>query len=162
MTVHIPVLLQEVLFHMNIRPGQKVVDATLGGGGYSQALLDRIGPKGMLIAIDRDAEALDNFRKQSLERSAVQEDKLPDVGVPRIGVTSVGEVDNTLLPEPVLVVTPVPPLATASVPVTPEDKLTVPSVCFSDPLVSNVPSVVQVSPTLSVTFAIVRSVAALL
>jgi hypothetical protein len=42
--------------------------------------------------------------------------KLPDCGVPKIGVTSVGEVDNTLLPEPVLVVTPVPPLATASVP----------------------------------------------
>ena len=32
-----------------------------------------------------------------------------EVGVPRIGVTSVGEVDNTLLPEPVEVVTPVPP-----------------------------------------------------
>lgn len=43
----------------------------------------------------------------------------PDVGVPKIGVTSVGEVDNTLLPEPVDVVTPVPPLATGSVPVTP-------------------------------------------
>ena len=36
------------------------------------------------------------------------------VGVPRIGVTRVGLVDNTLLPEPVLVPTPVPPLATFS------------------------------------------------
>jgi len=44
------------------------------------------------------------------------------VGVPKIGVTSVGLVDNTLLPEPVEVVTPVPPLATGSVPVTPVDK----------------------------------------
>jgi hypothetical protein len=42
-----------------------------------------------------------------------------DVGVPKTGVTSVGEVDNTLLPEPVEVVTPVPPLATGKVPVTP-------------------------------------------
>jgi len=42
-----------------------------------------------------------------------------DDGVPRTGVTSVGDVDNTLLPVPVLVVTPVPPLATGSVPVTP-------------------------------------------
>ena len=41
-----------------------------------------------------------------------------DVGVPKIGVTSVGEVDNTLLPEPVDVVTPVPPFATGRVPVT--------------------------------------------
>jgi len=40
------------------------------------------------------------------------------VGVPKIGVTRVGLVDNTLLPEPVLLVTPVPPLATASVPAT--------------------------------------------
>jgi hypothetical protein len=41
------------------------------------------------------------------------------VGVPRIGVTKVGLVDNTLLPEPVDVVTPVPPFRTGSVPVTP-------------------------------------------
>jgi hypothetical protein len=47
-----------------------------------------------------------------------------DVGVPKTGVTSVGEVDNTVLPEPVEVVTPVPPLATGSVPVTWEVKLT--------------------------------------
>ena len=42
-----------------------------------------------------------------------------DVGVPKTGVTSVGLVERTLLPEPVEVVTPVPPLATGSVPVTP-------------------------------------------
>ena len=44
---------------------------------------------------------------------------VPDVGVPKIGVTNVGLVDNTLLPEPVEVVTPVPPFATGKVPVTP-------------------------------------------
>jgi len=42
-----------------------------------------------------------------------------EVGVPKIGVTSVGLVERTLLPEPVEVVTPVPPLATGRVPVTP-------------------------------------------
>jgi hypothetical protein len=42
--------------------------------------------------------------------------KVPDVGVPKIGVTSVGDVDKTTLPEPVEVVTPVPPAATANVP----------------------------------------------
>ena len=40
--------------------------------------------------------------------------KVTLVGVPRTGVTNVGLVDNTLLPEPVEVVTPVPPLATGS------------------------------------------------
>jgi hypothetical protein len=39
-------------------------------------------------------------------------------GVPRFGVTKVGELLRTLEPEPVLVVTPVPPLATFSVPAT--------------------------------------------
>jgi hypothetical protein len=38
--------------------------------------------------------------------------RVTDVGVPRTGVTNVGDVDNTLLPDPVLVPTPVPPLAT--------------------------------------------------
>jgi len=38
------------------------------------------------------------------------------VGVPKMGVTRVGLVDSTLLPEPVLVVTPVPPLVTPNVP----------------------------------------------
>lgn len=41
--------------------------------------------------------------------------KLPLVGVPKMGVTNVGLVDSTLLPEPVDVVTPVPPEATANV-----------------------------------------------
>ena len=47
-----------------------------------------------------------------------------EVGVPKIGVTNVGLVDNTLLPEPVEVVTPVPPFSTGSVPVTLVAKLT--------------------------------------
>ena len=46
---------------------------------------------------------------------------VPDAGVPSAGVTNVGEVLSTTLPEPVLVVTPVPPLATGNVPVTPVD-----------------------------------------
>ena len=49
----------------------------------------------------------------------VQLVRTPDAGVPKAGVTRVGEVPNTLAPLPVLVVTPVPPLATGNVPVTP-------------------------------------------
>jgi hypothetical protein len=49
----------------------------------------------------------------------VQLAKLPDDGVPRAGVTSVGLLESTALPVPVDVVTPVPPLATGKVPVTP-------------------------------------------
>jgi hypothetical protein len=51
----------------------------------------------------------------------VQLVSVPEVGVPSNGVTNVGDVFKTLLPEPVLVVTPVPPLETPSVPVIPVD-----------------------------------------
>jgi hypothetical protein len=49
----------------------------------------------------------------------VQLAKFPDVGVPKSGVTKVGEVLKTTEPEPVEDVTPVPPFATGNVPVTP-------------------------------------------
>ena len=48
----------------------------------------------------------------------VQLVKTPEVGVPRRGVTKAGALLRTLFPEPVDVVTPVPPLVTAKVPVT--------------------------------------------
>ena len=48
--------------------------------------------------------------------------RVPDVGVPSKGVTSVGDVDKTTEPVPVEVVTPVPPFKTGRVPVTPVDK----------------------------------------
>jgi len=51
--------------------------------------------------------------------STVQLDNVPDVGVPRIGVTNVGLVASTTFPDPVEAVVPVPPLATGKVPVTP-------------------------------------------
>lgn len=50
--------------------------------------------------------------------SAVQEERFPDEGVPRTGVTSDGLVARTTEPVPVEVVTPVPPLVTGSVPAT--------------------------------------------
>ena len=49
----------------------------------------------------------------------VQLVKTPADGVPMFGVVNAGLVERTLLPEPVELVTPVPPLATANVPVTP-------------------------------------------
>jgi hypothetical protein len=51
----------------------------------------------------------------------VQFVSVPDVGVPKAGVTKVGLLLNTFAPEPVDVVTPVPPLETPNVPVTPVD-----------------------------------------
>lgn len=53
-TRHVPVLLDDVLRILNPRPGHTIVDCTLGLGGHSAALLERIGPAGKLIAIDFD------------------------------------------------------------------------------------------------------------
>jgi len=51
---HIPVLLGPLLEVLDLRPGQAVVDCTLGLGGHSAALLERISPGGRLIGIDLD------------------------------------------------------------------------------------------------------------
>ncbi|HNX69433.1 MAG TPA: 16S rRNA (cytosine(1402)-N(4))-methyltransferase RsmH [Candidatus Omnitrophota bacterium] len=55
---HNPVLLQEVLEHLSLRPGALVVDGTLGSGGHSEAILAAIGSNGRLIGFDQDPEAL--------------------------------------------------------------------------------------------------------
>ncbi len=57
-SIHVPVLLDEVVRLLNPQPGDIVVDGTLGGGGHARALAERIGPQGRLIALDRDAAAL--------------------------------------------------------------------------------------------------------
>lgn len=62
---HTPVLLQPALEFLEPQPGQNFIDATLGGGGYTQALLERIKPKGKVLAIDMDQAAIDNFGKQA-------------------------------------------------------------------------------------------------
>ncbi len=53
-SAHIPVLLPEVLAALDPRPGQTIVDCTLGLGGHSAAILERLKPDGRLIATDLD------------------------------------------------------------------------------------------------------------
>jgi len=55
----VPVLLAECLEYLDPKPGGVYVDATFGLGGHSRAILSRICPKGTLIGLDRDQEALD-------------------------------------------------------------------------------------------------------
>jgi len=56
--IHSPVMPGEVLEYLNLKSGQIIVDATLGLGGHSGRILDKIGQKGLLIGIDRDQESL--------------------------------------------------------------------------------------------------------
>lgn len=53
---HEPVLLARVLEYLDPGPGKVIVDATMGGGGHSEALLERL-PGGKLIGIDQDYDA---------------------------------------------------------------------------------------------------------
>jgi 16S rRNA (cytosine1402-N4)-methyltransferase len=61
---HRPVLLQELIESLRPAPGQAFVDATLGGGGYARALIERLRPGGTLLGIDRDASAIERFRRE--------------------------------------------------------------------------------------------------
>ncbi len=56
--VHIPVLLSEVIEGLDIRPGKRYVDCTLGGGGHSLSILSKCLPGGELLGIDSDPEAI--------------------------------------------------------------------------------------------------------
>ena len=55
---HRPVLLRESLDGLALRPGHRVVDGTVGGGGHAEAILRLIGPTGILLGLDVDEEAL--------------------------------------------------------------------------------------------------------
>src|SRR6187551_1265499 len=59
---HKPVLLAEVLAALNPKPGQVMVDCTLGFAGHATELLKHVAPDGMLIATDLDAANLDLAR----------------------------------------------------------------------------------------------------
>jgi len=61
---HRTVLLDEVVDAIGPAPGDVIVDCTLGGGGHSERLLERLGPTGRLIAIDRDPQALKAARER--------------------------------------------------------------------------------------------------
>jgi 16S rRNA (cytosine1402-N4)-methyltransferase len=55
-TYHTPVLLDEAIEYLRIEPGKKYIDATLGGGGHTKAILKR---GGLVLGIDVDQDALD-------------------------------------------------------------------------------------------------------
>jgi len=55
---HIPVLLKEVLELLNLQNDGIYVDCTLGGGGHTQQILKKLGPRGMVVGIDQDPRTL--------------------------------------------------------------------------------------------------------
>lgn len=55
---HKPVMLQEAIFALNLKPNGVYVDATFGRGGHSRLILNQLGDRGKLIAIDLDPDAV--------------------------------------------------------------------------------------------------------
>ncbi len=62
--VHKPVLLEETVQALNIKPGGIYIDATAGGGGHSAAILEKLGGSGLLICIDRDPDAIQTLEER--------------------------------------------------------------------------------------------------
>ena len=60
-TYHVPVLLQESIIGLDIKPDGIYVDVTFGGGGHSKEILSQLGKKGHLYSFDQDADAEKNI-----------------------------------------------------------------------------------------------------
>src|SRR5258708_38343969 len=69
---HRPVLLHPLIESLQPRPGQIAVDGTLGGGGATAALVERVLPGGRVIAVDRDPAAVARGRARFPQDGAAE------------------------------------------------------------------------------------------
>ena len=76
---HVPVLLDEVLQYLNVRPGGVIADATVGLGGHSSEIAKRLGARGRLICFDRDQQAMELAKARMEEVRAELGDAMPEV-----------------------------------------------------------------------------------
>src|SRR4051795_223030 len=58
---HVPVLAGELIELLDPQPGEVAVDCTFGGGGHARLVAGRLGPEGLLIAVDRARAAEERF-----------------------------------------------------------------------------------------------------
>jgi len=59
---HTPVLLNETIEGLNVQPGGRYIDCTVGEGGHSAAILDKSSPGGQLLGFDADPQAIKTAR----------------------------------------------------------------------------------------------------
>lgn len=63
-TYHVPVMLSECMDGLKIKHHGTYIDATTGGGGHSEAILDQLAGTGRLICLDQDTDALESAKKR--------------------------------------------------------------------------------------------------
>ena len=69
-TIHIPVLLHEIIDIFQPLPGQCFVDGTANGGGHAFALWEKVKPNGTILAIDKDCDLIRRLAEKAKERDA--------------------------------------------------------------------------------------------
>ena len=65
---HVPVMLDEVISALNINPNGVYVDGTLGKGGHSKLILEKLSKNGLLIGLDRDFESIQYCKKKFIRK----------------------------------------------------------------------------------------------
>jgi len=94
-SIHVPVMLAEVLEWLSLRPGEVVVDGTLGGAGHARAMAEAVhddGGAGTLIGLDRDPVAIERAETALLGLPVILAhanfcdlpEVLAEVGIPRV------------------------------------------------------------------------------
>jgi 16S rRNA (cytosine1402-N4)-methyltransferase len=66
--MHVPILWQEILEILNPKPGQVVLDCTLGYGGHAEKIAEKLGPSGRLIGLDLDSEEMQRTQQRLLDK----------------------------------------------------------------------------------------------
>ncbi|MCL5004602.1 MAG: 16S rRNA (cytosine(1402)-N(4))-methyltransferase RsmH [Patescibacteria group bacterium] len=72
--MHTPVLLKESIAILDPKPEEFFIDGTVGSGGHSEAILEKIGPNGKLLCVDWDEKAiknLKNFKFKDLKKNVI-------------------------------------------------------------------------------------------
>lgn len=96
--LHKPVLIDEVISQLSIRPEGKYIDCTFGRGGYSASILSLIGDKGQVVALDRDPDAISyghqNFKDE--QRLTLIKSDFAKIGTIAVTLGLVGLVDGVV------------------------------------------------------------------
>ena len=67
---HTPVLLDEVVELLRLRPGMRCLDATINGGGHAAALLAAVGRTGRVLGMDRDPTVAEHLQARFADQLA--------------------------------------------------------------------------------------------